>query len=172
MQWHWGNIGAAAAGLAVAASATFGIVWAALTRQGPAWLRDTRARARAQTQQAQASAALADEERKQIELDRERVLYGWAGAGSAGEVYRVALVTDPAEMDTARRELATPQTPSQYVILRVAEHPDPLGNANRARSLRQLIETSGLLSRAPEAGEYEALRNAARALHKPAGPDQ
>jgi hypothetical protein len=54
--------------------------------------------------------------------------------------------------------------PSQDVILRVAEHPDPLGNAGRALNLRQLIETSGLLSRAPEAGEYEALREAARAL--------
>ena len=53
---------------------------------------------------------------------------------------------------------------NQYVILRVAERPDPYGNANRARSLGQLIETSGLLSRAPKAGEYEALRNAAKAL--------
>jgi hypothetical protein len=43
--------------------------------------------------------------------------------------------------------------PSQYVILRVAEHPDPLGNAWRALNLRQLIETSGLLSRAPEADD-------------------
>lgn len=164
MQWHWGNIGSAAAGLAVFASAAFGIAWALITRQGPAWIRDTRDRVRAQADQARAQTALANEERKQIELDRERVLYGWAGAGGAGEVYRVALVTDPSEMDTARHELAGGNTPSQYVILHVAESADPIGNANRARSLRQLIETSGFLSRAPEAGEYEVLREAARAL--------
>ncbi len=164
MQWHWGNIGSAAAGLAVFASAAFAIAWALITRQGPAWINDTRDRVRAQADQARAQTALADEERKQIELDRERVLYGWAGTGSGGEVYRVALVTDPAEMDTARGELAAGNTPSQYVILHVAEAHDPMGNANRAHSLRQLIETSGFLSRAPETGEYEVLREAARAL--------
>jgi hypothetical protein len=165
VQWHWGNIGSAIAGIAVGLSLVIGAAYALITGQGPAWLRESRERARAQAEQARQQAALAEEERKQIELDRERVLYGWAGAGSAGEVYTVALVADPAEMDTAREELAaTPARPSQYVILRVAEHPDPFGNANRARSLRQLIETSGLLSRAPEAGEYEVLREAARAL--------
>jgi hypothetical protein len=147
-QWHWGNIGSAAAGLAVFGSAAFGIAWALITRQGPAWIQDTRDRVRAHADHARAQTALADEERKQIELDRQRVLYGWGGAGSAGEVYRVALVTDPAEMDTARKELGTPQTPSRYVILRVDEHPDPLGNVNRADSLRQLIDSSGYLSRA------------------------
>jgi hypothetical protein len=55
-------------------------------------------------------------------------------AGSGGEVYGVALVTDPAEMDTARLELTTPNTPTQYVILHVAEAPDLMGNANRART--------------------------------------
>jgi hypothetical protein len=173
MQWHWGNIGSAAAGLAVFATAAFGIAWALITRQGPAWIQDNRDRARAQADQARAQTALADEERKEIELERDRVLYGWAGAGSAGEVYSVALVTDPAEMETARRELAAvPAAPSQYVILRVAEHPDPFGNANRAHALRQLIETSGLLSRAPKAGGYEALRVAARALQKRASEGQ
>jgi hypothetical protein len=161
VQWHWGNIGSAAAGLSVAAS----VAYALLTGKGPAWLREAR-------EQAKQQAALAAEERKQIELDRERVLYGWAGAGSSGEVYKVALVTDPAEMETARRELAAPKNPGQYVILRINEHPDPLGNAGRAYNLRQLIETSGLLSRAPEPGEYEVLRNAARDLHKAAGPNR
>jgi hypothetical protein len=164
MQWHWGNIGSAAAGLAVAASARFGVAYGLITGQGPAWIREARARARAQAEQARAAAALDDAQREQIELDRGRVLYGWGGPGSGGEVYTVALVTDPAEMDTAREELAKAKTPSQYVILRVAEHPDPLGNAGRALNLRQLTETSGLLSRAPEAGEYEVLRQAARAL--------
>jgi hypothetical protein len=123
------------------------------------------------SRQARQQAALAAEERKQIELNRERVLYGWGGAGGAGEVYKVALITDPAELDTARKELATPKTPSQYVILRIDEHPAPIVNAGRARSLRQLIETSGLLSRAPEPGEYEVLRNAARELQNRASQD-
>ena len=166
MQWHWGNIGSAIAGIAIGLSVMIGAAYALITGEGPAWLREARERARAQAEQARQQAALAAEERHQIEMDRERVLYGWGGAGSAGEVYGVALVDDPAEMNSACDELAAPQTPSQYVILRVAEHPDPLGNANRAQSLRQLIKGSGYLSRAPEAGEYEVLRNAARALHE------
>lgn len=50
MQWHWGNIGPAVAGLAAlvaAVAAVYGLV-----RYGPAWLRDSRER-----QQAQAAAA-------------------------------------------------------------------------------------------------------------------
>jgi hypothetical protein len=45
--------------------------------------------------------------------------------------------------------------PTDYVVLRVNESPS--GNENRALSLRQLIERSGYLARAPERGEYEAL---------------
>ena len=164
MQWHWGNIGSAIAGIAVGLSLVIGAAYALITGQGPAWLREARDRARAQAEQAREQAALAAEERREIELGRERELYGWGGAGGWGEVYRVALVTDPSEMDTARQELAAPNTPSRYVILRVDEHPDPLSNAERGRTLRQLVETSGLLSRAPKAGEYEVLRGAALAL--------
>jgi hypothetical protein len=102
--------------------------------------------------------------REQIELDRQRVLYGWAGAGGSGEVYGVALVTDPTQLAEAAAELSRGDVPTRYVILRVAESTDQFDNTDRARSLRQLIDTSGYLSRAPEAGEYEALRNAAREL--------
>jgi len=59
-------------------------------------------------------------------------------------------------MDRARDEL-TSGAPSDYVILRVAESDEKYGNVNRAHSLRQLIETEGLVSRAPTAGEREAL---------------
>jgi|HubBroStandDraft_6_1064221.scaffolds.fasta_scaffold51303_2 hypothetical protein len=72
-------------------------------------------------------------------------------------------------MDDARAQLAAGDVPSQYVILRVAEQPDPPGNANRARSLRQLIETSGYVARAPEAGEYEALRAGIEVLAREQG---
>ncbi len=164
MEIHWGNLGSAAAGLAVLISVVVGTTWALVTRQGPKWLHEARERAAAQTEQARQEAALAAEQRNDSELDRERVLYGWAGVGSAGEVYTVALVTDPVELATAAEELSKLQTASQYVILRVNEHPDAFGNAGRALTLRRLIETSHLLSRAPEKGEYEVLRRAAREL--------
>jgi hypothetical protein len=99
-------------------SVLFAIVYGLVTGQGPKWLHEARERAKAQAQQARYEAALARSKREQIELDRDRVLYGWAGAGSGGEVYKVALVTDAAEMNIAARELATPKTPSQYVMLR------------------------------------------------------
>jgi hypothetical protein len=112
VQWHWGNIGSAAAGLAVALSALFAAGYALITGQGPKWISEARARARDQAEAARSAAALSDEQRRHIQMDRERVLYGWGGAGSAGEVYGVALVTDPAEMDTARSDLAAPNTPA------------------------------------------------------------
>lgn len=60
VQWHWGNIGWAAAGLAVVASVLFGIAYGLITGQGPAWIREARARARAQAEQARAAAALSE----------------------------------------------------------------------------------------------------------------
>jgi len=162
MQWHWGNIGSAAAGLAVLISVVFGIAYALITGQGSAWIRDARARARAQAEQAKAAAALDDERRRQIELDRRRTLNGWSSSGI--EVYRVALVSDPSEMDTARDELAREYPTGQYVILRVGESADVTGHAMLAHTLRQLIERTGMLARAPEAGEYEALAAGLQAL--------
>jgi len=155
MQWHWGNIGSAAAGLAVLVSALFTIGYALISKQGPALIRAIRDRTQAQTDQARAATALDDEQRKDIELNRRRALNGWSPGGV--EVYRVALVTEPAEMDIAREQLAPGHAPSQYVIVRVAESPDTFGNAGRAHTLRQMIIRTGLLARAPEAGEYEAL---------------
>jgi hypothetical protein len=146
----------------VLVSVVFGAAWALVTGQGPAWVRDSRERVRAQSEQARAQAALADEERRQIELDRRRVLNGWSPGGI--EVYGVALVTDPAEMDTAREQLAREHPAGQYVILRIAESDNVTGDAMRAHTLRQLIERTGCLARAPEAGEYEALLAGIQAL--------
>jgi hypothetical protein len=69
-------------------------------------------------------------------------------------------------MDRARDEL-TGGSPSDYVIMRVAENDEKYGNINRAQSLRQLIETEGLVSRARTAGECEALEAGLNALGVP-----
>jgi len=154
MQWHWGNIGSAAAGFAALIAAVFAVGYAITKKQGPAWLQAVRDREHAQADAAREQAGLAHEQAEQIRLDRRRSLLGW----SPGLVstYAVALVTSAEEMDRARDEL-TAGGPSGYVVLRVAESDEKYGNVNRARSLRQLIETEGLLSRAPTTGEREAL---------------
>jgi hypothetical protein len=164
MQWHWGNIGSAAAGLAALIAAVFAVTYALAKRQGPAWLQAVRDRERAQAQAAREQADLAHEQTEQIRLDRRRSLLGW----SPGTVstYGVALVTSAEEMDQARDELIA-NGPSDYVILRVAESDQKYGNVNRAQSLRQLIQAEGLVSRAPTAGEREALETGLEALGIP-----
>jgi hypothetical protein len=149
MQWHWGNIGSAAAGLA-AVIATVAAVYGVI-RYGPAWLRDSRERKQAQTAAAREQEALAREEAEQLRLDRHRHLHGWSQHGL--DTFGVVLVTTAEEMDRARDEL-TGGGPSAYVVLRVSEGP---GDVNRALALRQLIESEGALSRPPTAGEREAL---------------
>jgi hypothetical protein len=152
MQWHWGNIGSAAAGLA-ALIATVAAVYGVI-RYGPAWLRDSRERQQAQAAAAREQEALAREEQEQLRLDRHRHLYGWSRHGV--NTYGVVLVTAAEEMDRARDEL-TGGGPSAYLVLRVS---DGLGDVNRALSLRQLAETEGALSRPPTAGELRHLRRA------------
>jgi hypothetical protein len=142
----WGNIGSLLGGLAAIGLAIAAVI------TGTAGLGDWRAKQREQ-------AAVAREEAENIRLDRQRVLLGWSSHGVA--VYGVKLVTEPAEMDNARRQLSS-NRPTDYVILRVSESAN--GNENRALSLRQLIETTGYLARAPERGEYEALELGRRAL--------
>ncbi len=154
MQWHWGNIGSAAAGLAALIATVFAVGYAIVKRQGPAWLQAVRERESAQADAAREQAGLTHEQAEQIRLDRHRSLQGWSRGGLA--TYTIALVTSAAEMDRARDEL-TSGAPSDYVIFRVAESDEKYGNVNRAHSLRQLIETEGLVSRAPTAGEREAL---------------
>ena len=154
MQWHWGNIGSAAAGLAALIATVFAVSYAIVKRQGPAWLQAVRERESAQADAAREQAGLAHEQAEQIRLDRRRSLQGWSRGGLA--TYAVALVTSAAEMDRARDEL-TSGAPSDYVILRVAESDEKYGNVNRAHSLRQLIEPEGLMPGAPTAGEREAL---------------
>ncbi len=164
MQWHWGNIGSAAAGLAALIAAVFAVTYAIMKRQGPAWLQAVREREHAQADAAREQAGLAREQAEQIRLDRRRSLQGWSRGGV--NTYGVALVTSAEEMTRARDEL-TGGGPCDYVILRVAESDQKYGNVNRAHSLRQLIETEGLVSRAPTTGEREALEVGLDALGIP-----
>jgi len=149
-----GNIGLAAAGLAAPLAAVFAVSYAIVKRQGPAWLQAVREHESAQADAAREHAALAREQAEQIRLDRRRSLQGWSRGDLA--TYAVAPVTSAAEMDRARDEL-TSGAPSDYVILRVAESGEKYDNVNGAHSLRQLIETEGLVTGAPAAGEREAL---------------
>lgn len=143
MQWHWGNIGSALAGISAAISAA--IIAVVTLIRGPAALRDWQAR-----QQAQAEAA--HEEAETTRLNRRRGLDGWSRHGV--ETYGVTLVTETGELGQAVTEL-TSGRPTAYVILRVSETSDD--NSNRGLSLRQLIQTEGYISRPPTTGEREAL---------------
>jgi hypothetical protein len=135
----WGNIGSFLGGLAA-----FGLAFVAVL-QGTAGLGDWRAKQRAQQN-------LADAQAENIRLDRERVLHGWSLGGV--EVYGVTLVTQPAEAALASAVLAEGGL-SEFVILKVSERTE--GNENRANDLRNMIERTGYVARAPERGEYEAL---------------
>jgi hypothetical protein len=137
VQWHWGNIGSAAAGLATLV-VTLRLLWSA-----PDWYRTWKERQNAERD-------LAIERTKAIELERRRGLYGWS---DNIETYGVTLVTDAPELEQAAREL-TRGGASDYVILRVSE--SSTSNTNRADSLRQLAG-QGLISRPPTAGEREAV---------------
>jgi hypothetical protein len=153
MEWHWGNIGSAIAGLS-----TLAIAVAALIR-GPAALRDWRARQRAQ-------AEVANEEAENIRLDRRRYLSGWSGSGVA--TYGVTLITDAEELARAIDELTKRSNiDSAYVVLRLSEGGDEGHDASRAQSLRQLIETEHCISRPPTIGEREALETGLDAMGIP-----
>ena len=115
MQWHWGNIGSAAAGLAALLATVFTIY--GVVKYGPAWLRDSRARQQAQAAAASEQAILARQQGEQISLERRRGLHGWSRHGV--DAFLVALVTSAEEMAEAREEL-TGGGPTGYVILRVA----------------------------------------------------
>jgi hypothetical protein len=156
---HWGNIGSAAAGLGTLIVAIFAVY--GLIRHGPAWLQDSRERKQAQAAADAAQANLALEEAKQIELERRRRLDGWSGHGI--DTFTTVLVTTPEEMNQAREEL-TGGGPTDYVILRVAESDEKYGSANRARRLREIIESETCISRAPTPGEREALEAGLDAL--------
>lgn len=132
MQWHWGNIGSAAAGLAALIATVFAVSYAIVKRQGPAWLQAVRERESAQADAAREQAGLAHEQAEQIRLDRRRSLQGWSPGGLA--TYTVALVTSAAEMDRALDKL-TNGAPSDYVILQVAESDEKYGNVNRAEGV-------------------------------------
>jgi hypothetical protein len=137
MQWHWGNIGSVLGGLAA-------LVVALVTLpQIPGGVSDWRKRQREQT-------ALAADEREQLALERRARLRGWSGHGI--DTFGVTLVTEPEEINGALAQIGGV---SDYVILRVSE--SEYGNANRANSLRQIIEHEGYISRPPTPGEREAL---------------
>ena len=140
MEWHWGNIGSAAGGLAA-------LLVALLTLpQLPGAIRDLRGRWRQQ-------AALAAEQREQIALERRARLSGWSAHGV--DTFGVTLVTTPGELTQAAAEIGADLT--DYVILRVSEQ-EPGRNGNRASSLRRIIAEEGYISRGPTPGEAEALR--------------
>jgi hypothetical protein len=149
MQWHWGNIGSAIAGVSALAIAVGALI------RSPAALRDWRARQRAQ-------AEAAGEEASAIQLERHRGLSGWSAHGI--ETYGVALVTEADELSQAVAELGSGR-PTAYVVLRVSE--SSYDNSNRAQSLRQLIGHQGLVSRPPTTGEREALETGLDALGIP-----
>jgi hypothetical protein len=142
----WGNLGDAAGGLSAVVLAAAAIIG------GSAGLGDWRRKQRAQK-------ALADEQAEDIRLDRRRILNGWSPHGVP--VYGVTVVTDDAELAKAAQELSV-TGPTDYVVLRVSE--STFGNANRAHSLRQLIESEGYLTRPPAAAETEALERGIKAL--------
>ena len=102
---------------------------------------------------------LAREQENGIRLERLARLNGWT-PGTVS-VYGVTLVTGKDEMTRAQAELLGGD-PTGYVILRVSENSS--GNENRARSLRQQVETGGYLARPPTPGEYQALEEGFRVL--------
>jgi len=152
MQWHWGNIGSFLAGLS-----TVAIAIAAL-KQGPAAVR-------AWIDAKHAGAEKQHEEAENIRLERQRYLSGWSAHGTA--TYGVTLVAREEEMALAARELSG-GGPTAYVILRV--HEGGSGDEERARSLRQLIEDEGHISRPPTKGELEAVRVGLDAMGFPRAP--
>jgi hypothetical protein len=145
MQWHWGNIGSMLACLS-----TIVIAVGALIR-GPAVVRAWLDRQAADAEEARAQAEALREEADNRSLERRRTLPGWSPHGV--ETYRVALVTDLAEMDCAKAEL-TGGGPTGYLVLRVDEGE---GSPNRGRSLRRLVEEQRYLCRPPTGAEREAL---------------
>ena len=149
---HWGNIGSMLAGLS-----TVIIAVAALIR-GPAALRDWRTRQGAEADAARARAGADLEKAEEIRLERRRTMLGWSPGGV--ETYTVDLVTDPAEVERAARELAEGGT-SSYVVLRIAEGE---GSVNRRNDLSRLVEREHLVCRPPTAAEREALDKGFEAL--------
>jgi hypothetical protein len=150
MQWHWGNIGSALAGITTAISAAI-ITITALIR-GPAALRDWRARQQAETQAAHERAEAAREEAETTRLERRRGLSGWSAHGT--ETYGVTLVTETDELSQAATELTSGQ-PTAYAVPRVTGSTDS-GSANLALSLRQLIQTESAVA----AGRHQAVAGA------------
>ena len=151
MQWHWGNIGSALAGLS-----TLIIAIGALIRS-PAVLRDWRARQRAE-------AEVAKEQAESIRLDRRRYMSGWSAHGV--DTFKVNLITDADELAGAFDELRQDWY-GPYVVIRVDEGGDRGHDASRAQSLRQIIEAEGYIARPPTAGEREALETGLDAMGIP-----
>lgn len=141
----------------LAGLSTVVIAVAALIR-GPAALRDWRGRQTAEADAAKARAEIDREQREEIRLERRRTLLGWSPGGV--ETYTVDLVTDPAEVERAARELAERGT-SSYVVLRIAEGE---GSVNRRNALSRLVEREHLVCRPPTAAEREALDKGFEAL--------
>jgi hypothetical protein len=142
-----GNIGSAAAGLATLI-VTVRLLWSA-----PDWYRTWK-----ECQNAERD--LAREQTGAIQMERRRHLSGWSGHGI--DTFGVTAVTAKDELDRACAEIAASQR-SAYVVIRIAEGGDG-HDADRARSLRQIIQAEGYVSRPPTAGEREALETGLDAM--------
>ena len=138
---HYGNLGSFLAGLS-----TVVIAIGALIR-GPAVVR-------AWTDRLRAQAETARQEAETIRLERQRGLSGWSRHGV--DTYDVELVTNADELAQAVDELGS-GNPTAYVVLRAQ-------NVNLGGSLRHMIESGGHVSRAPRAGELEALEAGLEAI--------
>ncbi len=164
MEWHWGNIGSAAAGLAALTAAVFAVSYAIIKRQGPAWLEAVRDREQAQAEAAREQAALAREQAEEIRLERHRHLSGWSGHGVA--TFGVAAVTGPEEVARACEQLLSGDINNPFVILRLAEGGEG-HDATRVLDLQRLVEAEGYISRPPTLGEREALERGLDAMGIP-----
>ena len=130
----WASIGDIASG----ASGFIIVVVAAIG--GGLGLSDWRAKQQRQRK-------LAEEEALDIRLNRQRVLNGWTRGGV--QIYGVRIIKESDEIGRALQGL-TDGTPCESLR----------SNANRAHSLRQLIQEVGHIARPPAAAEYEAIEHA------------
>lgn len=134
----------------LAGLSTIAIAAGALIR-GPAVVRSWLDRQAADADEARARAEALRGEAEERRLERRRTLLGWSRGDV--ETYTTALVTDPAEVEQAARELAAGGT-SSYVVLRIDEGE---GSVNRRNDLSRLIDDQHYLCRPPTVAEREAL---------------
>jgi hypothetical protein len=143
---EWGNFGSTVGGIATLLLAAIAVI------AGRGGWGDWREKQRQE-------ARLAEEEAEGLRLERQSRVQGWT-PGMANS-YAVRLVTEPAEIAQAAQAL-TDEGDSEFVLVRV--------DGGRAWQLRQLVVNQGILARAPEAGEFEAIERGMQELGIPLSP--